>query len=496
MPTDTIIRELELLVQSRHGLIILETIEDERADRMLEYLASRLQLHLFEWSASKGLRHSGEHGASGDTDDPREALRRIEADPQPALYHFKGLALDAPDALLLARLRDAVARFTVRRGAIIVSGEAISVPDSLRRLGATVRLPAPEAREYREMLQRVVRDFSARMPVTVDLTPEQASQLVDNLRGLSLGEAERIVARAILEDGRLHAADIERVARWRREIVARGGVLEYQNVEPGSCEVAGLDALKRWLEKRRAVREHPDRAREAGLQFPRGVLLLGVPGCGKSLTAKAVAAEWRLPLLRLDAGRVYDKYVGESERNFRRAMSMAERMAPVVLWIDEIEKLFAAPGGEADGGVSLRILGTFLSWLQEREGDVFVVATANDVTRLPPELIRKGRFDELFFVDLPDAAQRRAILEIHLRRRGHEPGRFDLARCAAASEGFSGAELEGAVVAALYTTFATDSELTTEALLAELAATRPLSQTMAEKFDQLREWARERTVAA
>jgi SpoVK/Ycf46/Vps4 family AAA+-type ATPase len=239
----------------------------------------------------------------------------------------------------------------------------------------------------------------------------------------------------------------------------------------------------------------PQRATQFGLTFPRGVLLIGVPGCGKSLCAKAVAMEWQLPLLRLDPSTLYNKYIGETEKNFKRAMDTAERIAPVVLWIDELEKAFAA-GGSEDGGVSQRVLGTFLSWMQERTGDVFVVATANDVSRLPPEFLRKGRFDEIFFVDLPTAESRRAILEIHLKKRGKTPGAFDLDQVVSVTEQFSGAELEQVVVAALYTVFAAKQELSTEALLAEVRATRPLALTMGEKVSALREWARERTVTA
>jgi SpoVK/Ycf46/Vps4 family AAA+-type ATPase len=230
------------------------------------------------------------------------------------------------------------------------------------------------------------------------------------------------------------------------------------------------------------------------------VLLLGVPGCGKSLCAKAVAHEWGLPLLKLDPGNLYDKYVGDSEKNFKRAMQTAERLAPIVLWIDELEKAFAGGsgggGGDDDGGVSRRVFGAFLSWLQERRGDVFVVATSNDVAKLPPEFIRKGRFDEVFFVDLPSADARRAIFTIHLRKRKQNSASFDLARLATASEGFSGAEMEQAIVSGLYTAFSAGTPLSTEILLAELASTRPLSRTMRERLDDLRSWAAARTVNA
>ncbi|HUH14067.1 MAG TPA: AAA family ATPase, partial [Longimicrobiales bacterium] len=272
-------------------------------------------------------------------------------------------------------------------------------------------------------------------------------------------------------------------------------LLEYYPAEEALASIADLRGLKRWLGQRRAIFREPERAAEFGLSFPKGVLLLGVPGCGKSLCAKAVATEWSLPLLKLDPSGLYNKYIGESEKNFRRAMETAERMAPVVLWIDELEKAFAA-GGSEDGGVSQRILGSFLSWLQDRRGDVFIVATANDVQRLPPELLRKGRFDEVFFVDLPDAETRAEIFRIHLERRGHEPAALDLPVLAECADGFSGAEIEQAIVSALYDAFAQGGGLTQPHLEAELARTRPLSRTMAERIEGLRTWARDRTVSA
>ena len=272
-------------------------------------------------------------------------------------------------------------------------------------------------------------------------------------------------------------------------------MLEYYPVEEHMSEVADLAGLKAWLAKRKNIISDPDAARQFGLTFPKGVLLVGVPGCGKSLCAKAIAMEWGLPLLKLDPATLYNKYIGETEKNFKRAMSVAERLSPVVLWIDELEKAFAA-GGDEDGGVSQRILGVFLGWMQDRTGSVFTVATANDVSKLPAEFLRKGRFDEIFFVDLPDAEARKAILEIHLRKRGKDPASLDLLEVVARTEQFSGAELEEIVVAALYSVFAEKKPLTSDALLREVAATKPLAQTMAERITALRTWAQERTVSA
>jgi SpoVK/Ycf46/Vps4 family AAA+-type ATPase len=309
-------------------------------------------------------------------------------------------------------------------------------------------------------------------------------------------EAEKIVSRILLEDAALTERDIERVSSAKRQVIEQGRLLEYEPAIQGMNDVAGLAGLKEWLAKRKLIVADPNRAEAFGLSFPKGVLLLGVPGCGKSLCAKSVAREWGLPLLRLDPANLYDRYMGDSEKNFRRALQTAERMAPVVLWIDELEKAFASSGGEEDGGVSRRIFGSFLSWLQDRQGDVFVVATSNDVTTLPPEFIRKGRFDEVFFVDLPSPEVRREILSIHLAKRKHQGNGLDLDAVVRATEGFSGAELEQAIVAALYTAFARGSLLTTEILMEEIAETRPLARTMPERIAGLRAWAKDRTVAA
>ena len=330
----------------------------------------------------------------------------------------------------------------------------------------------------------------------MSLTPADQDRLLANLQGLTLAESEKLLTRLIVEDGRLDADDITRVAEAKRELVERDGLLEYQPTKQSLDEIADLVHLKEWLEKRRLFMEDPRRAADFGLEFPRGILLVGVPGCGKSLCAKAVAAAWGLPLVRLDPGALYDKYIGETEQNFRRAVTSADRLAPLVLWIDEIEKAFAAGGGDEDGGTSQRVLGTFLSWLQERRGDVFVVATANDVQRLPAELLRKGRFDETFFVDLPDETTRIAILDIHLRKRKQKPEDFDLALLAREGEGHSGAELEQIVVSALYTAFSAKAQLTTDLLLDELRQMPPIASIARERIAFLRQWAGDRTVPA
>jgi SpoVK/Ycf46/Vps4 family AAA+-type ATPase len=339
----------------------------------------------------------------------------------------------------------------------------------------------------------VVRSLRDRVPAKVDLSKADLERLLGALSGLTLNQARQAVARAVLRDGMLGANDIPDILAAKAEMLGQDGLLEYFPAEDNAWELGGFAGLKAWLD--RAKVGFTPEAAELGLPPPRGLLLAGVQGCGKSLAAKFVARSWGLALVKLDAGRLYSKWAGESERNFRRVIELSESMAPVVLWIDELEKSFASFGSsEYDGGTSQRIFATLLSWMQEKRRPVFLVATANDVFRLPPELMRKGRFDELFFVDLPSEAERKSILEIHLKRRKQDPAAFDLAGLVAASEGTSGAELEQAVVTSLYRSLHEKRQLDSAMLLAELKSTVPLSVTRREDVERLRELARGRFV--
>ena len=486
--------EIELLVRSRYALIVLDAQEAEQAEQVARQIAARLSLHYFLWTRSKGLRRGGT-GADPVIDGTAEAAKALACIEREGsgIYLFRGLAPYLEDPHVVSHVQDAVAFFGIRKGALLVAGHNVALPDALRPYATVVRIPPPSFEEYRELVRKIVDRNRAR--VRDELSHGDRVRLVNNLLGLTMAEAERIITKIIEEDGALRANDVERVIQAKRQAVEQDGLLEYWPAEDGMAAVGGMSGLKAWLARRRAVVADPQKAAAFGLPFPKGVLLLGVPGCGKSLCAKAVAREWGLPLLKLDPANLYDKYVGDSEKNFKRAMQTAERMAPVVLWIDELEKAFAGTGDE-DGGVSRRVFGSFLAWLQERKGDVFVVATSNDIGKLPPEFIRKGRFDEVFFVDLPRPRARQDVFEIHLRKRKQDPARFALDTLVAATEGFSGAEIEQAIVSALYTAFTSSGELSTDMLLDEIAATRPLSQTMAERLEELRGWARERTVAA
>ena len=490
------IHDVELLIRSRYGALLLDTGEEERAEAIVTRAAAHLALPLFVWRRATGLRRTGEAGVIYGTQDPRTALDHVLASDLPALYLFYGLLPDLARPEIADLLREAAGRLAGRSGAVLIIGDRVGLPEGLQTVVGDVHVPVPARMDYEGLLERTVADVSARMSVVVALTPADRDRLLANLRGLALSEAERLLTRVMVEDGRLDSADIARVAEAKRGLVERDGLLEYVASVESLDEIAGLDSLKGWLEKRRLFMQDPGKAAEFGLEFPRGVLLVGVPGCGKSLCAKAVAAAWSLPLVRLDPGALYDKYIGETEQRFRKAMGLADRLAPLVLWIDELEKAFAAGGADQDGGTSQRVLGTFLSWLQERRGDVFVVATANDIERLPAELLRKGRFDETFFVDLPGEAARAAILAIHLRKRRQRPEDFDVPALANESAGHSGAELEQVVVSALYTAFAAGQTLTTALLLEELRRTPPIASTARERIAFLRQWANGRAVPA
>ena len=501
MPQKDTARDLALLVRSRYGLVHLDTDEEERVLRLLRDVSERIDLPLFIWTPVKGLYRvklgpRRFEGGIFDTKDAKKACKHIIAAEFPGLYFFPAIqSFLERDPVLVAHLKEAAEALEEVVGCVVIAGSKVKLATQLEQMAASMVLPAPSEEEFRTLLAQLIQDLSGRRYLEVSLSKEETTTLVKHLSGLSLQDAEKILTKAIIEDGVLEADDIRHVIKAKKAVIEKEGLLEYYPADETMKEIADLANLKDWLAKRKEVVTHPDRASSFGLGFPRGVLLLGVPGCGKSLSAKAVASEWRLPLLKLDPSNLYEKYIGESEENFKKAMKAAERMAPVVLWIDELEKAFAA-GGSEDGGVSQRILGSFLSWMQDRRGDVFIVATANDIHRLPPEFLRKGRFDEIFFVDLPDPDTRRQIFRIHLARREQDPESFDLELLANETDGFSGSEVEGIVVAGLYTAFSDRCGLDTDMLVREIRQTRPLSVTMAEKITELRDWAKGRTVLA
>jgi len=353
-----------------------------------------------------------------------------------------------------------------------------------------IEFPLPTATDIEAKLDQIIGAVKDNTNVDTTLEPQNRELIIKSAQGLTLDEVESVFARSLVE--RKHF-DVDVILEEKKQIVRKSGLLEYYPAQNSMGDVGGMELLKDWLKKR--SKSLTDRAKEYGIPAPKGVLLLGVQGCGKSLLAKAIANEWNLPMLKLDVGRIFGSLVGQSEENIRKAIKVAESVAPCVLWADELEKGFAGVGGSgvSDSGTTARVFATFLTWMQDKTKPVFLIATANDVTALPPEMLRKGRFDEIFFVDLPDLSERESIFSIHLKKRNRDPLKFDIKKLGKLTKGFSGAEIEQVVVGALYSSFDGDRELAQADLEKESEAVVPLSVMMSEDISELREWAQLRT---
>jgi len=494
-PARELVHDLGVLLRAHHPLIVVDTDDETRALTILRHAGRELRIPVYVWRSHRGLASADDESQVKDgTTLVARCLDFIEESGEIALYFFSDLKSFLDKPTICSQLAVLAETLFARPGAIVTAGRSIEIPQALKARVTRFDVTPPAETEIYELVRSVIADLQQRMTIDIDMRSEDVAELLSHLAGLTLYEIKKILSRSLVERGRLDRTTMASIAAAKRHLVEATGVLEYFSSDDTLDEVAGLGQLKAWLRKRKAAFSDPARAKQFGLSAPRGILLLGVQGCGKSLCAKAVAREWGLPLLRLDPSRIYRKFIGESEANFHRAIRTAESLAPIVLWIDEIEK--ALSDGDNDGGTSQRVFAAFLSWMQEKKEKIFVIATANEVRAVPPELLRKGRFDEIFFVDLPDESARADVLAVHLVRRNRDPGEFDLGKLAAQTDGYSGAELEQAIVSGLYTAFSSGSRLTTEILSKELADTRPLSVTMSERIDELRSWAKDRTVFA
>ncbi len=489
------LREIDTQIRARYTLLYLVTYEEERVEKLLGELARTHGKELVEWTVTRGLRtFNGKLRGppADDTGDPARALLQIPKLPNPSLVLLKDFHRYLDEPHVVRALREAGMALKTAFTTIIIVAPVLTLPEELEKDVSVVDVPLPTQADLMTLLREIARVVTRHRKASVELTGEQAEQLVGAAHGLTLLEAENAFAKAIARDNRLDGSDLQLILDEKSQVVRKSGLLEYSPAQQSLSDVGGLRHLKRWLERRQGA--FSDKARAFGLPAPRGLLLLGVQGCGKSLTARAIAASWRLPLVRLDMGRIFSGLVGSSEENLRKAIQTVESLSPVVLWIDEIEKGLAGSGGGAnDTGVAARVLGTLLTWLQEKTAPVFVVATANRIAALPPELLRKGRFDEIFFVDLPTEEERASILSLQLSKRRRDPANFPIPAVAKLTENFSGAELEQLVVSGLYDAFADGVELNGEHLLNAAKETPPLAVTMAEEVTTLRNWARTRT---
>ncbi|MDA2932925.1 AAA family ATPase [Acidobacteria bacterium AH-259-D05] len=492
MSLSTSIHDIKTLVLSFHPLIVIETVEENRVFLLLQSTAMQLGMSLFEWSITRGLVRAPGVNSMYGTSDPLILLSTLEEMATQSIFLLKDFAQFTTDHTVARKLREVTQKFSKKRSTIVLTGKTVHLPGEIEHNVVRYYLKLPGREELRRVMDAVLRSLSGPGRTEIQLDPAGLEELVSALTGMTLNQARQTIAFAALKDGRLSPEAVKDILERKAQVIRESGLLEYFPMEDNRFQLGGFKTLKDWLE--RAKTGFSPEARKLNLPAPRGILIVGVQGCGKSLAAKVIAREWKLPLLKLDAARLFDKYIGESEKNLHEAISLAESMSPVVLWIDEIEKAMSTGGGEADGGVTRRLFGTFLTWLQEKRQEVFVVATANDLSLLPPELLRKGRFDEIFFVDLPDAGERATIFEIHLELRKQDPKNFDLPRLVEATDGFSGAEIEQAVIASLYRALHLKQTLDSDLLLKEISETIPLSVSRREDIQRLRDMARERFV--
>ena len=488
--------EIETLIRARYPILYIVSSEEMRVQKLVLDIAEKREKKAFEWSYSTGIIPAGtsiqsQKHRNTPTKDPLVALDQVIEQVEPAIFIFKDFHpfLAKNNFAVIRKLKEIALHLKNSFKTIVLISPTQEVPTELEKEITLLNFPLPTREDLRELLDTIVDEVRDMSNVVIDLDETARERILQAALGLTLNEAENVFAKIIVQDQRLSAEDVNEVFAEKQQIIRKSGVLEYYATDENFEHVGGLAVLKDWLNKR--VVAFSNEAREFGLPAPKGVLLLGVQGCGKSLCAKAVSGLWQLPLLRFDMGRMFGSLVGSSEENVRRAVGVAESVAPAILWVDEIDKAFAGSqgSGSTDGGTTARVFGTFLTWLSEKTAPVFVVATANDITQLPPELLRKGRLDEIFFVDLPTIDERKDIFRIQLKRRGREPEQFDFERLAAASPDFSGAEVEQAIISALYDAFYAEEELTTDHIVASLEQTVPLAQTMDEQINRLRNWA-------
>ena len=482
--------EIEDLIRARYSLIWVVSHEEQRVEESLKKLCIEREMRLEVWSITEGFKVLANGQGTRDVKDPMKAIDHVLRGEGRGLYVLRDFHPFLKEPAVIRRLRDAATELRKTKKSLIVLSPLSKLPPELEKsVSAVLDWDLPNRAEVEQAARKLLPNAPPATQQMVESDPTFMERVVEAALGLTLVEAENVFAKAMV---RTHTFDLETILEEKKQIIRKSGLLEYYEHREEFGDVGGMEILKDWLIKRRSA--FSSRARDFGLPLPKGILLIGVPGTGKSLTAKAVGALWQMPLLRLDVGKIFGGLVGSSEENIRTVIKTAEAVAPAILWIDELEKGFSGTGssGQTDGGTTSRVFASFITWLQEKTTPVFVIATANNVHSLPPELLRKGRFDEIFFCDLPDREDRRQILDIHIRKKKRDPGQFDMDRLIDATQDYSGAEIEQAVTAALYEAFDSGGDLTSDLLLNTLKDIVPLAITMREMIDQMREWARTR----
>ncbi len=485
------------LLLGKHPCINIVTHDEAFALTLVREAVMKTALLLNVWSINGGVRDGllAEHPAVPETEHAAAALYYLARQKGPAVHALLDLSGHLRDERTLRLLRDLIGRCRANGAQIVLIDYSESLPDVVRAESVAFDVSLPDDVEIERIVRDTLRRVHVAQQIKTEISRSEFHTIVNHLSGLSRRQIEQVIVETVAEDLRFDAADLNIILMRKRQMIHAGGLLQFVNAPQTLDEIGGLARLKRWLDVRAGA--FTREAAEFGLCPPRGILLLGVQGAGKSFCAKAIATAWKRPLLRMDVGSLYNSYIGESERRLRDALKQAEMMSPVILWVDEIEKAFASAASRStDGGLSQRMFGYLLTWMQEHRRPVFLVATANDIEALPPELLRKGRFDEVFFVDLPSENVRRDIFAIHLRKRRRDVAAFDLDALASASEGYTGAEIEQAVISALHVAFSARTEITTAHIKDALSQSPPLSVTQRERIAHLRQWANGRCTPA
>ncbi len=477
--------ELETLIRARYPIIYVVSWEEKRVEDALRAITKARGKKMYQWTVTQGMVLNPMN-RDEVTRDPLAALDFVLESRDQAVFLLKDFHPFLNDTALVRRLRDLTYALKTSYKTLVLLSPVLKLPPELEKEITVVDYELPSLEDLGRLLDSIIESVRANPQVQTTLTKEEREQVLSAAQGLTAMEAENVFAKSLVERRKF---DVDVVLSEKEQIIRKSAILEYYRASEAFADVGGLDLLKDWMDKRTVA--FTEKARDYGLPAPKGILILGVQGCGKSLASKSIASLWNLPLLRMDVGKIFGGIVGQSEENIRKAIRVAESTAPNIVWIDELEKGFSGTqsSGISDGGTTARVFGTFLAWLQDKTAPCFVVATANDVSALPPELLRKGRFDEIFFVDLPGEPERAEIFTIHLKKRKRDPAQFDLNALAEATEGHSGAEIEQAVISAMYDAFNLDRDITTDDILKVAKQSIPLSMTMKEKIDMLRYWA-------
>ncbi|MBN1947526.1 MAG: AAA family ATPase [Bradymonadales bacterium] len=483
--------EIEDLIRAKYPLIYVVSPEEARVEKELKAIGLRRGRKFITWSITEGFVSSPDDNLT-DSKDPLRALEEILKYESKALFILRDYHPFLKDPTIVRRLRDLGKELKVKKHGgkhVIMLSPLLKIPSEIEKELAVVDFDLPGREEIGICVQSLLKSLPPSRARKVREDSRFGERVVESALGLTLEEAENVFSKSIVRDGDFN---LETILGEKKSIIRKSGILEFFESSYSFGEIGGLSTLKEWLSKR--YNAFTSEARAFGLPLPKGILLIGVPGCGKSMTAKAVGAMWQVPLLRLDVGKVFASLVGSSEENIRKAIKTSEAVAPSILWLDELEKGFAGLGssGMTDSGTTARVFGSFITWLQEKSAPVFVIATANDVSALPPEMLRKGRFDEIFFVDLPQPSERAEIFQIHIRMKKRDPAKFDIPRLVASTQGFSGSEIEQSVISAMYDAYDDHADIDTDRVVKSVQEIIPLSYTMKEKIDYLRDWARTR----